>query len=57
MYHDTIHNQLYGVDQSPEVVVEPYVSAEQLEAFLTQLIVEDKVVLEGNQYRKRTSGA
>ena len=30
-------------------------SIDQLEAFLTQLVGEDKLVLEGTQYRRRTS--
>ena len=29
-------------------------TSDQLEAFLAQLVAEDKVVLEGNQYRRRT---
>lgn len=46
---DRIHNMLKMFVADP-----PYdKSVDQLEAFLNQLIAEDKLVLEGTQYRKR----
>ena len=46
---DRIHNMLKMFVQDP-----PYDrSLEQLEAFLGQLVAEDKLALEGNQYSKR----
>ena len=46
---DRIHNMLKMFVQDP-----PYDrSLDQLEAFLGQLVAEDKLALEGNQYSKR----
>ena len=48
---DRIHNMLKMFVSEP-----PYdKSIHQLEAFLTHLVGEDKLVLEGTQYRRRTS--
>ena len=47
---DRIHNMLKMFVSEP-----PYdKTSDQLEAFLAQLVAEDKVVQEGNQYRRRT---
>jgi anaphase-promoting complex subunit 2 len=48
---DRIHNMLKMFVSEP-----PYDrTSEQLAAFLAQLVAEDKVVMEGNQYKRRTS--
>jgi anaphase-promoting complex subunit 2 len=47
---DRIHNMLKMFVSEP-----PYDrTSEQLAAFLAQLVAEDKVVAEGNQYKRRT---
>ena len=47
---DRIHNMLKMFVSEP-----PYDKSEhQLEAFLAQLVAEDKVVLEGNQYKRKS---
>ena len=47
---DRIHNMLKMFVSEP-----PYDrTSEQLAAFLAQLVAEDKVVMEGNQYKRRT---
>ena len=49
---DRIHNMLKMFVSEP-----PYdKTQDQLEAFLNQLIAEDKVVLEGAQYKRRAAG-
>jgi anaphase-promoting complex subunit 2 len=48
---DRIHNMLKMFVSEP-----PYDrTSDQLAAFLAQLVAEDKVVMEGNQYKRRTS--
>lgn len=48
---DRIHNMLKMFVSEP-----PYdKTADQLEGFLTHLVAEEKLVLEGTQYRRRTA--